>query len=293
MKRCFLLIFIGVVAVACAGTASPTSTPTPTSVATSPSYPTVDAPLPEIPPDLSRVPFVETAQRIVPLAEVVFDTFNGSFVPLDQADGTLIARLRDAIRPIYQPAYHDVDAARGWLSDADRIIGMEVAGQAYAYPVKTLNFREIVNEELGGTPMAITYCPLCASGVVYDRRLDGQTLLFGNTSDLYDNDMVMFDHGTGSYWHQLSGQAIVGTLAGERLTPLPSVMATFGQWRALHPGTRVLSNTFTQAAGAGDPLPGIQQRADAGRFFFPLSEGATGDDRLTLGTQVLLLRVSG
>ena len=123
--------------------------------------------------------------------------------------------------------------------------------------------------------------------------MTGRPLLFGNTSALYDNDMVMFDHGTGSYWHQLSGQAIVGTLAGERLTPLPSLMATFGQWRALHPGTRVLSNTFTQASGAGDPLPGIQQRADAGRSFFPLSEGATGDDRLTLGTQVLLLRVSG
>ena len=168
MKRCFLLIFIGVVAVACAGTASPSSTPTPTSVATPPSYSTVDAPLPEIPPDLSQVPFVETAQRIVPLAAVVFDTFNGSFVPLDQADGTVIARLRDAIRPIYQPLYHDVDAAREWLSDADRIISMEVAGRAYAYPVKILNFREIVNEELGGTPMAITYCPLCASGVVYD-----------------------------------------------------------------------------------------------------------------------------
>ena len=244
-------------------------------------------------PDLSRVPVVDTSRHTVPLEDVVFDTFDGGFRGLHVASESLMSQLRDLIEPIYEPAYHDAASAAQWLEEADRVIGIEVDGQAYAYPTRTLNFREIVNEVLGGTPLVITYCPLCASGVVYDRRLNGKTLLLGNTSALYDNDMVMFDHETGSFWHQLSGQAIVGTLSGEQLEPLPSTMATFGQWRAAHPDTLVLSNSHAQAAARSDSLSRVQQSVNAGRFFFPVTDQAISDPRLELGTEVLLLRVSG
>ena len=78
---------------------------------------------------------------------------------------------------------------------------------------------------------------------MYHRQLDGKVLDFGNTSALYENSLVMFDHQTGSYWIQVSGEAVVGELTGRKLRLLPSVTMPWGEWRALHPDTRVLSRT--------------------------------------------------
>ena len=229
---------------------------------------------------------------IVPLGDIVFDTFQGSFVPLDEADDDLILRLRDAIRPIYQPTYEAAAEAQGWLRDGDLVIGFAGAAQAYAYPVKTLNIREIVNETIDGVPIAITYCPLCASAVVYDRRLAGETLLFGNTSALHESDMVMYDHQTGSYWQQAAGEALVGSLAGQALEPVASAMMTFGEWWTLHPGSLVLSNSKGSASASTDSINSIGSNADRGTFFFPVKKGLE-DTRLSLGTQALVLRVGG
>ena len=179
-----------------------------------------------LPPDLGAVPPLDTERSTVELRDVVFDTFDGSFVRLPDADDSTIRRLRDAIKPIYEPTYEDAETAGAWLDGRDRVIGVEFDGTAYAYPIKTLSFREIVNEVFGERPVAITFCPLCASGVVFDRRVDGRTLLFGNTSALFNFDMVMYDHQTGSYWHQQSGEAIVGELAGKAMEPLPSLVTT-------------------------------------------------------------------
>ena len=144
------------------------------------------------------MPTLDRSLHTVPLAEVAFDTFNGSFVRLSDADETLITSLRDLIRPIYEPEYQPADEADSWLRQSDLVIGLEMGGQAYAYLVKTLNFRELVNDVIDGQPVLISYCPLCASGVVYGRVLDGRSLLFGNTSALYESDLVMYDHQTGS-----------------------------------------------------------------------------------------------
>ncbi len=244
------------------------------------------------PPDPAAVPPLDTSQHTVPLEDVVFDTFDGRFVRLPDASDDLVLRLRDAIRPVYVPLYDTVEDATLWLRDDDNVMGIELDGRALAYPVKTLASREIVNEVIGGRPIAITYCPLCASGVVYDRRLDGRTLLFGNTSALFEFDLVMYDHQTGSYWHQLGGEAIVGPLAGARLEHLASLMATFGEWRALHPDTLVLANGKVQAPLASDPTKRIQSSVNRGDFFFPVSRGLD-DDRLELGAIVLMIRLSG
>ena len=83
---------------------------------------------------------------------------------------------------------------------------------------KILNFHEIVNTTLAGQPIAITYCPLCASAVVFDRRVGEQTLTFGNTSALYESGMVMVDNETDTYWYHVGGNAILGELTGERLS---------------------------------------------------------------------------
>ena len=102
----------------------------------------------------------------------------------------VIEDLRDAIPPIYEASYVAVEGG-DWLEDSDLVVGYAPKGIAYAYPVKSLNFHEIVNDFIGGIPVLVSYCPLCASGVVYSRSLEGRELLFGNTSALYESDTII------------------------------------------------------------------------------------------------------
>ena len=100
---------------------------------------------------------------------------------------------------------------------------------------------EIVSDVIEGVPVLVTYCPLCFSGVVYSRELDGRLLTFGNTSALYQSDLVMYDHQTGSYWFQVAGEGVVGPLTASRLDLLPSTTVSWGEWRRLYPETRLLT----------------------------------------------------
>ena len=160
-------------------------------------------------------PKVDTSIASVPLENVVFDTFNGGFIRLSEASDSAIDGLRDRIKPVYEPRYDGVEGGN-WLQDDDLVIGYISETGAFAYPVKILNLHEIVNDVIDGVPVLVSYCPLCASGVVYSRELDGRVMVFGNTSALYESDLVMYDHQTGSYWFQVIGEAIVGPLTGNR-----------------------------------------------------------------------------
>ena len=232
----------------------------------------------------------------MPLEDIVFDTFSGGFVRLSEAGDSDIERLRDAIMPIYEPNYEPVAGGR-WLADADLVIGYVSESRAFAYPLKILNFHEIVNDVIDGVSVLVSYCPLCASGVVYDRVLDGRVLVFGNTSALYESDLVMYDHQTGSYWFQVLGEAIVGPLTGRRLEMLPSVTTTWAQWTELHPDTRVLSRDLGPLSGSllgsqydRDPFLGYSERVNRGGFAFPVSEEKL-DDRLRPGDMVFAVQV--
>lgn len=245
---------------------------------------------------LDSVPAVDRSRRTVPLDRVVLDTFDGRYVRLSEASGALIRSLRDRIRPIYRPRYgRSPDLP--WLEDDDLVVGYVADGAAYAYPVKVLNLRELVNDEIAGRPILVTYCPLCGSGVVYDRVVGDHTLLFGNTSALYESDLVMFDHQTGSYWYQVAGQAIVGELAGTRLRALPSATVAWGAWRGLHPATRLLVGDGDERFGdryATDPFAGyaVALSDRGGGFAFPVSEERL-DRRLPLGEVVIAVEAGG
>ena len=286
-SKLLLVAGLSLAAAACNG-ATPVAAPQDASGLTTPTPARA-----RVTPDLDAVPPVDTSSHVIDLDDVVFDTFDGDYVALSRAEPSTIRRLRDAIRPIYNPAYDTAEEARAWLADGDRVIGVTAGGGAYAYPVRTLVFREIVNEVLDGVPVAVTFCPLCVSGVVFDRRVDGRTLLLGNTSALYDNDMVMYDHQTGSYWHQVSGRAIVGELSGASMDLVPSMMATFAEWRALYPETLVLSNAKARVARSSDPSAQVKAAVNRGRFAFPISEQATSDRRLPLGAEVLVVLLAG
>lgn len=234
----------------------------------------------------------DLTRHSVPLQDIHFDTFTGSSIPLTEITEEQARALLDVIPPLTNPGYEDVRGG-AWLGDGDLVVGYVAGVRAYAYPFKILNFHEIVNDELGGTPVLVTYCPLCRSGIVYDRRVDGRVLSFGNTSALYQSDLVMIDRETRSYWWQVSGEAIVGTLTGTRLRVLPSTTTTWGEWKRLHPDTSVLSRETGYARSyEQDPFAGYEGVVDAGRFAFPVTDAAR-DERLPPAEQVLGVRVGG
>jgi hypothetical protein len=112
---------------------------------------------------------------------------------------------------------------------------------ARAYPVRYLMWHEIVNDEAGGVPVAVTFCPLCNSGLIFDRRLDGQVLEFGVSGMLRHSDMIMYDRQTESWWQQFEGRAIVGELLGAELTPLPALLESWQSFRARNPDGLVMA----------------------------------------------------
>ncbi len=238
------------------------------------------------------VPPLDTVLHQVRLENVVFDTFDGRFVLLSEASPSQIERLRDAIQPIYDPRY-DGPEGGAWLREDDLVIGYVAGDEAYAYPIKMLNLHDIVNDVIDGIPVLVSYCPLCASGVVYIHRApDGGSLVFGNTSALYENDLVMFDYLTSSYWYQVEGKAIAGTLSGSRLEMLPSLTVPWGTWRVLYPETRILSRDQGFARSytyERDPFSGYAETVDNGRFPFPLSVHKL-DERTRASTVVLTVR---
>src|SRR5262249_62372242 len=96
-------------------------------------------------------------------------------------------------------------------------------------------WHEIVNDTVGGVPVAVTYCPLCNSAIAYDRRGVGRVLSFGTSGRLFDSNLVMYDRQTQSLWVQFTGQAVARVLTGPPLTPYPMQTVAWGAWRAAHP----------------------------------------------------------
>lgn len=145
---------------------------------------------------------------------------------------------KDGIPSIDAPRF--VPAAGAGLDGREPVIGLEAGGTARAYPLRVLTWHEIVNDEVGGVPVAATYCPLCNAAIVFDRRLDGRVLEFGTTGKLRNSDLVMYDRETESWWQQFTGEAIAGELAGARLDILPARLESWDRFRARHPDGEVL-----------------------------------------------------
>lgn len=241
-------------------------------------------------PESGAVPTVDVSQHNVPLERIVFDTFSGPNrqLPFPESSAEQRESLIDRIPPLHDPDYESASDA-GWLQSDDMILGYEADGQAWAFPIKILNFHEIVNDEFAGEPLLVSYCPLCASGIVYSRRIEERTLTFGNTSALYESDMVMLDYETGSYWWQVAGEAIVGPLTSTRLEPRASQMMTWADWQSHYPETRVLSrSTGFNRNYQQDPFFNYPQIINAGGFPFPVSEQAK-DTRLEAATEVVVV----
>jgi hypothetical protein len=152
---------------------------------------------------------------------------------------------KDGIPSIDRPRFEKLVAgkAEGWsgqLEDREAVIAVAIGGDVRAYPLRVLIWHEIVNDTVGGRPLAVTYCPLCNSALVFDRTLDGQVLEFGTTGKLRNSDLVMYDRQTESWWQQFTGEAIVGALTGRTLKLMPSRLESLGHFRARYPDGQVL-----------------------------------------------------
>lgn len=155
----------------------------------------------------------------------------------------------DGIPPIDDPMFLPPDDV-GSLDAREPVIVLEIAGDARAYPARIMIWHEIVNDVVGGVPVAVTYCPLCNTGLVFERpTIDGELLDFGTSGKLYRSNLVMYDRQTGSLWPQALGQAVVGPLTGTELVQLAAQMVSWGDWRDAHPDGLVL----TPPAGVDRP----------------------------------------
>jgi hypothetical protein len=146
---------------------------------------------------------------------------------------------RDGIPPIDEPRFAPADEAEGVAREP--VIAVEIGGQARAYPIRVLIWHEIVNDTLAGQPIAVTFCPLCNTSIVFRRDVGGRALRFGTTGNLRFSDLVMWDRETESWWQQFSGEAVVGELTGTRLDRVPSQLISLGEFRERHPDGEVLT----------------------------------------------------
>ena len=151
------------------------------------------------------------------------------------------AQTRDGIPSIDDPKYISQAQAGEWLQDREPVLALDIDGDVRAYPLQILLFHEIVNDVVGDTPVAVTYCPLCNSSVVFDRRVGERELDFGVSGNLRFSDLVMYDRQTETWWQQLTGEALVGELAGTQLDFIPAPIVSYEEFKRAHPEGQVLS----------------------------------------------------
>ena len=191
---------------------------------------------------------------------------------------------RDGIPPIDNPQFVDVQRVSD-LSPQSPVIALNIDGDARAYPLEVLTRHEIVNDELGNVPVAITFCPLCNSAVVFDRRVDGEVLRFGVSGNLRYSDLIMWDDLSESWWQQLTGEAIVGAYRGYRLRMLASQLVSFEVFRQRYPHGKVLRGP--QGGYGRNPYVDYDSSAEPFMFRGPV------DSRLFATERVLAAEIDG
>lgn len=197
---------------------------------------------------------------------------------------------RDGIPAVDFPNMDSVADASEWLVEQSPVIAVEIEGEARAYPQAILMWHEIANDEIAGVPIAVTFCPLCNSSIVFDRRLNDQELTFGVSGLLRNSDMVMFDRETESWWQQFTGQGIVGELNGELLDIIPSQVIGFGQFAEQYPDGLVMNReTGSNSSYGRNPYSGLDD-GQAGVINLYIGEY---DERLPDRSRVLAAEIDG
>lgn len=229
-----------------------------------------------------------TWERIQRQAPPALNHNSSALIPIEKiVDG---GPGKDGIPSIDNPKFIDVAAAdRTGIYRADGLgISLTIGDTTRFYPFQILVWHEIVNDTVDGQPVAVTYCPLCGTGLVYGRTIDGQAVEFGVSGKLYNSDLLMYDRKTESLWTQIEGRAVVGPLVGKQLELIDAQNITWQEFRSKRPNGQVLSTDtgFSrnyQTSPYGDYDTNEQ-------LYFPVG---SRDDRLPLKTRILGVELDG
>ena len=192
---------------------------------------------------------------------------------------------KDGIPAIGRPRFAPASTIR-WLAGREPVIELAVGRETRAYPLQILIWHEIVNDRVGGVPVAVTFCPLCDTAIAFDRRVGGGTLTFGTTGNLRNSDLVMYDRQTESWWQQFGGEALVGRYAGTRLRQLPARIVAWREFMGRYPNGLVLTRDTGFARPYGqNPYAGYDDASTPP--FFPTAHG--NDRRLPPKERVVFL----
>jgi len=174
---------------------------------------------------------------------------------------------KDGIASIDHPKFVKGGDA-GFMQANDRVIGIVIDGEAKAYPIKILNWHEVVNDTIHDTAFTITYCPLCGTGMAFNSVINGRVLSFGVSGLLYNSDVLLYDRESESLWSQLLNIAVTGKYKGTALKMLPVMHTTWKDWKHFYPSTLVLSeNTGYWRSYNRDPYAGYDESS---HLYFPV-----------------------
>ena len=191
---------------------------------------------------------------------------------------------KDGIPAIDDPVF-EPDAAITSLDPREPVVTVEIDGDRRAYPLRILMWHEIVNDTVGGVPVSVTYCPLCNSAVVFDRRVGDAVLDFGTTGKLRNSDLVMYDRQSESWWQQFLGEAIVGEYTGTLLEMIPVRVESFARFRERGGGQVLVPNNAFGRRYGQNPYRGYDGRS---RPYPHLYMGGLPDDIAPLSRVVVV-----
>ena len=195
---------------------------------------------------------------------------------------------KDGIPAINEPKFVTVEEANEWIQDSELVLAIDYKGVKRAYPLQIMIWHEIINDVVAGDPLVITYCPLCGSGIAFERTIDGEPVEFGTSGQLYNSNLVMYDRKTDTLWTQATGQAIVGALSGRELTSVSIDTVVWKDWKKTYPDSEVLSKDtgYIRAYGE-DPYASYYEDSF---LFFPVE---SRDDSVHPKTVVFGIKVNG
>ena len=195
---------------------------------------------------------------------------------------------KDGIPSIDKPKFVSLAEADQWIADNELVLALLYKGEERVYPLQIMVFHEIVNDTVAGDPLLITYCPLCGSGIAYQRQINGEEIEFGVSGKLYNSNLVMYDRKTETYWTQIDGLAIVGELVGQQLTAVSIDTVVWRDWKKEHPDSLVLSqDTGFRRSYGQDPYGSYYEDSF---LLFPVENE---DNRIHAKTVIFGIEVNG
>lgn len=192
---------------------------------------------------------------------------------------------KDGIPAVTNPRMESVEEASDWLVAQSPIIAVEIDGEARAYPQALLIWHEIANDVIADVPISVTFCPLCNSSIVFDRRVNDEVLEFGVSGVLRNSDMIMYDRQTESWWQQFTGEGIVGVYNETLLDIIPSQVIGFGQFAERYPDGLVMSRDTGYSRSYGsNPYTGYDQTSQPFLFVGEVDPRLPATEHVLAGT---------